>query len=150
MGFNIVPAPILHIKYVPSYFFLHSNFQINIYNINNENSKIYKRKMWQYILKSQTKWKYCIYFTFYQKQLIFILLKISLPKLQGCKTIHHMPFYDKRLRRSCFDRVILNCPNCIKGSIPDWPELYTICEKCFNAPLGETLSFIPGTVLVKS
>lgn len=41
MGFNIVPAPILHIKYAPSYCFLHSNFQINIYNINNENSKIY-------------------------------------------------------------------------------------------------------------
>lgn len=45
MGFNIVPAPILHIKYAPSYCFLHSNFQINIYNINNENSKIYMRKM---------------------------------------------------------------------------------------------------------
>lgn len=103
-----------------------------------------------YFSLEQYKWKYCIYFTFYQKQLIFILMKISLPKLQGCKTIHHMPFYDKRLRRSCFDRLILNCPNCIKGSIPDWPELYTICEKYFNAPLVETLSFIPGTVLVKS
>lgn len=78
------------------------------------------------------------------------LWKSDLPKLQGCKTIHHMPFYDKRLRRSCFDRFILNCPNCIKGSIPDWPEMYTICEKYFNAPLGETLSFIPGTVLVES
>lgn len=103
-----------------------------------------------YFSLGQYKWKYCIYFTFYQKQLIFILMKISLPKLQGCKTIHHMPFYDKRLRRSCFDILILNCLNCIKGSIPDWPELYTICEKYFNAPLGETLSFIPGTVLVKS
>lgn len=49
-----------------------------------------------------------------------------------------------------FRQTYIKLPKLYKGFYTRLTEIVYYCEKYFNAPLGETLSFIPGTVLVKS